>query len=189
MSERAVATREVPKLSRGTGRLGLFVLSVALLAAAVALGVVAARGASPPKTLQDRVRSVASSLRCPVCQDLSVADSPSGLAQQMRATIALDLRAGRTPDEIRAGFVSAYGQWILLSPPRRGLGLLAWVVPALLLMGGVAAAGLAIRRWTAGRMEASPDGSGSLSLPESSISPEDRHLLERALCDEEDEPE
>jgi cytochrome c-type biogenesis protein CcmH len=178
MSEGAIATRGDSKLNRGTGRVGLFVLSVALLAAAVALGIVAARGESPPRTLQDRVRSVASSLRCPVCQDLSVADSPSGLAQQMRATIALDLQAGRTPDEIRAGFVRAYGQWILLSPPRRGLGLLAWVLPALFLVAGIAAAGFAIRRWSEGRLEAS-----------STISSEDRHLLERALRDEEGEPE
>jgi cytochrome c-type biogenesis protein CcmH len=189
MSEGAVAAGGIPKLSRGTGRLGLFVLSVALLAAAVALGLVAARGASAPKTLQDRVRSVASSLRCPVCQDLSVADSPSGLAQQMRATITRDLQAGRTPDEIRASFVSAYGQWILLSPPRQGLGLVAWVLPALFLVVGVAAAGLAIRRWSVGRMAASPDVFRSVSRPEATISLEDRHLLERALRDEEDDPE
>ena len=80
-------------------------LAAALLAAAAVAGFVAARGPTPPTTLQDRVRAVASTLRCPICQDLSVADSPSGLAQQMRATIAQDLQAGMSPERIRAGFL------------------------------------------------------------------------------------
>lgn len=67
------------------------------------------------------VHSVAATLKCPVCHDLSAPDSP--VAQQMRAQISDELRAGRAPDQIRTDFVAAYGEWILLSPPQRGLGL------------------------------------------------------------------
>ena len=84
----------------------------AVVLAAVALAVGLSRGGPGPPTLQERVQAVAADLRCPVCQNLSVADSPSELAQQMRAEIAARLRAGQAPDAIRQFFVSRYGRWI-----------------------------------------------------------------------------
>ena len=152
-------------------RAGALVIAVALVGAAAAIAVAAARGPSAPGTLEGRVRGIASTLRCPVCQDLSVADSPSALATQMRASIAQQLQAGRTPEEIRAGFVAAYGQWILLSPPRRGLTLVAWLIPFGLALAGLLLAGAAIRRWSHRRAGAQP----------ASLAPEDRRLLDRAL--------
>lgn len=153
-------------MRRGTG--WALVLAGAVLVVGSAASVVA-RGPAPPATLDDRVREVASTLRCPVCQELSVADSPSQLAAEMRATIRDMLRRGRTPAEVRAFFVRAYGEWILLSPPRRGLGVLAWVGPIAALLAGAAAAGLAVRRW---RPRGSP--------PE--VTPEERAILTRALA-------
>jgi cytochrome c-type biogenesis protein CcmH len=169
------------------------VLAGALLASAVALGVVAARGPAEPATVQDRVRAVASTLRCPICQDLSVADSPSGLAQQMRASIAQDLRAGMAADQVRAKFVAAYGPWILLSPPRRGLNLLAWIAPILLFLAGLVAAATTIRNWSAsagalGRNGATGDSGQETDRPDE-LSPADRRLLDRALRSVGDEDE
>ena len=137
---------------RGGRRLSLSagVLAGVLLVAAAALAVVALRGPSAPRSMNDRVRSVASTLRCPVCQNLSVADSPSRLAQQMRATIAEELAAGRTPQQIRSEFTASYGEWILLAPPKHGIDLIAWLGPLLLVLGALAAGLAAVRRWTAG---------------------------------------
>lgn len=130
--------------------------------ALAAVGWLALRGPAPPSTFQERVDAVAATLRCPVCRDLSVADSPSELAREMRQLIATKLRAGQTPDEVRSSFVRSYGPWILLSPPSSGLGLVAWLGPAVALLLGAVVVALTIRRFRAravaagGRAEAGP---------------------------------
>ena len=155
-------------------------LAVALLAAGGALLAAGLRGSPPPTSMQDRVRAVASGLRCPVCQDLSVADSPSALAREMRQRIASQLARGESPATIQQEFVHAYGDWILMSPPRHGLALVAWVIPALLFGAGLAIAIFSVARWTQADRErpettASPKASDELA-------PADRRLLERALA-------
>ena len=87
--------------------------------------------------LEDQVRAIAADLRCPVCQNLSVADSPSELAQQMRSIIEQQLKEGKSPEQVRAYFVSKYGEWILLAPKPRGFNLLLWVLPYFALVGGI----------------------------------------------------
>jgi cytochrome c-type biogenesis protein CcmH len=161
------------------------ILATAFAVAAIAILAVALKGPEPPRTLDERAHAVAATLRCPVCQDLSVADSSSPLAREMRRTIEVELRAGGTPDEIRDRFVAAYGDWILLAPTGRGLNLLIWLAPALLLLGGLVLAAVAIRRWTVGA--AGPPGSDTVmdrtgATPETpALSKEDRHLLDEAL--------
>jgi cytochrome c-type biogenesis protein CcmH len=174
-------------------------VAAALLVAGAALLLVALRGAERPRTLEERVREVASGLRCPVCQNLSVADSPSRLAREMRARIADALQAGKTEEEIRAEFVEAYGEWVLLAPPRRGITLLAWVGPAVLLVAGTATALLLLRRWTAAGGPAGVVGAGSRAIPgeapssdgggSGDLPEEDRRLLEDALSSVEEDPE
>ncbi|OLC29910.1 MAG: hypothetical protein AUH31_05745 [Armatimonadetes bacterium 13_1_40CM_64_14] len=85
-----------------------------------------------------RVRLIASKLRCPVCQNESVADSQSELSAQMRTLIRDRLAAGETEDQIVGYFVSRYGEWILLEPPRQGVLWLVWLAPAVALLGGAA---------------------------------------------------
>ena len=155
-------------------------LAGVLLVAAGALAMVALRGPSTPGTMNDRVRAVASTLRCPVCQNLSVADSPSRLAQQMRTTIAQELGAGRTPEQIRSGFSASYGEWILLAPPKRGIDLIAWLAPLFLVVGALGAGIAAVRRWTAGHT-VGPHRDTVDVASASSLTTADRRLLERAL--------
>lgn len=107
--------------------------------------------AAPPPTPEEaaRVNAVAAQLRCVVCQALSVADSPSTTAAQMRAIILEQLREGRSPEEIKAYFVSRYGEWVLLAPTRSGFNLLVWALPFVGIAGGVLAVVLVARRWVA----------------------------------------
>jgi len=117
-----------------------------LLVAGAVLVVVAAallaRGGGEPATVEDRAQAISAGLRCPVCQNLSVADSPSRLAGEMRAEVEGQLRAGRTDDEVRAFFVARYGEWVLLEPRS----LLPFVIPVAAVALGVGAWLLVVRR-------------------------------------------
>jgi cytochrome c-type biogenesis protein CcmH len=149
----------------------------ALLLLALGGLAVAARGPAPAATPAEQVHAIATGLRCPVCRDLSVADSPAPLARQMRDRIAEGVAAGKSPETIRREFVAAYGESVLLVPARRGAGLVPWVAPpALVLAGGLLAAVLALRRWR-GRA-----GAATAGPPSTRTSSADRLLLERALA-------
>ncbi|MFN2543351.1 MAG: cytochrome c-type biogenesis protein CcmH [Actinomycetota bacterium] len=158
-------------------RAAAVILAGALLAAGAALGFAAVRGPAAARNMDDRVHGVASTLRCPVCHDLSVADSPSLVARQMRETIARRLRAGQSPGEIRDFFVSRFGPTVLLTPQGGGAGLAAWIFPVLLSLGGLAVLGMTVVRWSR---------PGSLGAGEPPISPEERSRLERELAEVEE---
>ncbi len=100
------------------------------------------------QALEDRVRAIASELRCVVCQNLSVADSPAEMAVQMRGIVREQLKDGKTPDEIRSYFVSKYGEWVLLAPPAHGFNLTVWLLPFAVLLAGLAWAAWLLRRWS-----------------------------------------
>jgi cytochrome c-type biogenesis protein CcmH len=121
----------------------------AVIVLAAALGVLAPLlvGAAAPVN-EETVHAIAANLRCVVCQSLSVADSPSETARQMRDIIRERLAAGETPEQVTAYFVTRYGDWILLAPPRRGFTLLVWVVPFVGLALGLVVVGVALRRWS-----------------------------------------
>jgi cytochrome c-type biogenesis protein CcmH len=103
---------------------------------------------------EQTVHQVASELRCVVCQSLSVADSPSETAHQMRDIIRERLAAGESPAQVRAYFVEKYGDWILLSPPASGFTLLVWVVPFIGLALGLVLVAVVVRRWSRGSQAA-----------------------------------
>jgi len=123
------------------------VVVLAALAAAATLGLVAVRGHQQPESRAQQVQQVAAGLHCPICKDLSVADSPAPLAQQMRQQIDEQLAAGRSPDDVRAGFVAAYGDSVLMSPPRHGIGRAAYYLPLAVVLGGALVVLLLLRRW------------------------------------------
>jgi cytochrome c-type biogenesis protein CcmH len=133
---------------------------VRALLVACALGAVSAPAVAAAPANEDTVQRIAAQLRCVVCQSLSVADSPSETANQMRGVIRERLAAGETPEQVKAYFVDKYGLWILLEPPRQGFSLLVWVVPYVGLLGGLVLVGLIVRRWsrrpTAKAIEAHP---------------------------------
>jgi cytochrome c-type biogenesis protein CcmH len=79
--------------------------------------------------LDDETLNIARELQCPICQGLSVADSPSQLAVQMRGVIREKLVAGESRDAIMSYFAERYGDSVLMSPPNRGFTAFAWIAP------------------------------------------------------------
>lgn len=124
---------------------------VALLAVSAVImltvtGLHRAASTHSPSSPADVAASVAVTLRCPTCQGMSIADSPAPVAAGMREIVQEQAAAGREPDEIRAYFVDRYGDWVLLTPPRRGITWLLWLLPAAGMLIGTALAVVLIRR-------------------------------------------
>ncbi len=126
----------------------VFPAFVLLLSAFVRASAFPQRSAADSIKLEQRTSAVAAELRCPVCQGLSIQDSPSELALQMRSVVRDQIAAGRTPDEVKRYFVEKYGEWILLEPQAQGFNILVYVLPIAAVLGGIAVVTMAVRRWS-----------------------------------------
>lgn len=94
---------------------------------------------------RDRAQELEQRLRCPVCKTVSIAESPSETASEMRRIVAEQVNAKRSDEEIIAYFENRYGEWVLLDPPVEGRTLLLWVLPALAAAGGASLLGFRAR--------------------------------------------
>jgi len=84
-----------------------------------------------------RVQVLGKQLRCAVCQGVSIADSPASMARAQLDRVRELVAEGKSDEEIRDYFVARYGEWVLLEPPAHGVNLLVWVMPGVLVMGGL----------------------------------------------------
>jgi cytochrome c-type biogenesis protein CcmH len=94
-------------------------------------------GASPGEAgVIERSADIASKLRCPVCQGVSIADSPSGMATKMRGQVRDLVAKGYSEEQVLSYFERSYGEFVRLEPPLRGLNVMLWILPGLVLLGG-----------------------------------------------------
>ncbi len=123
------------------------------------------------QSLDDQALAIANELQCPVCENVTVAYSNSTLAGQMRQVIREKLAQGWTHDQIIQYFVDRYGEAILTQPPKHGLNLVVWLLPAAGVLAGLGVVGTILwSRRTPVPLE-----------PEPSLSEEDERLLAQAL--------
>jgi len=87
-------------------------------------------------TISVRSADIASKLRCPVCQGVSIADSPSGMATKMREQVRDLVAQGYGEEQVISYFERSYGEFVRLEPPWRGLNVMLWILPGLVLVGG-----------------------------------------------------
>jgi cytochrome c-type biogenesis protein CcmH len=82
--------------------------------------------------LDQRTQEVSSLLRCPVCQGMSIADSPSTVALDMKHQVRDMLARGYTQEQILAYFEQSYGQFVLEKPKNPWV----WILPIVVLIVG-----------------------------------------------------
>lgn len=129
--------------------------AIGAMAFAFGTPVAAQQTITDDPVLEAKVAEVSSVLRCPVCQGLSLNDSPSELSQQMRQLVREKLAAGESPEQIKAYFVSKYGEWVLLEPKPKGMNLVVYLAPFILLLGGGGLIVVMVRKWSAQSARAS----------------------------------
>ncbi len=138
----------LPKLSRRGACLTALVAAAALVVVLTPLAVSAqsARRAGPGPAplgpplagaaLDRATEEVSSLMRCPVCQGLSVADSPSSSAVDLKAEVRRMLSLGYSEDQVIAAFERSYGEFIRLEPKAEGFNWMVWLMPMLAFAAG-----------------------------------------------------
>ena len=111
------------------------IVAAGCLLGLVAVGAVLLLGPRSEPTTAQRADALAAELRCPDCQGLSVADSPTSSAREIRRQIDQLLAEGATDDEVRAHFVARYGEWIRLAPSSP----VPWALPFVTVLLGIGA--------------------------------------------------
>src|SRR5687767_5783549 len=74
-----------------------------------------------------RVQRLGKQLRCPVCQGVSIADSPSSMARAQLDKVRELVAEGKTDEEVYQYFIARYGEWALLSPSKQGVTSVLWL--------------------------------------------------------------
>lgn len=134
-----------------------------MLASGAAPVVVSSAWAEPPpapdRPLADpaqeaRARALFGDIRCVVCQHESIADSPAGIAADLRGLVREQIAAGRSDAQIKADLIRRYGDYVLFNPPVRIGTWLLWFGPFALAAG--AGVVLVLRARRRGTVEAAP---------------------------------
>ena len=93
--------------------------------------------AAADPALEARMLAVAAELRCLVCQNQTIADSHSGLADDLRVQIREQLARGASNEQVVAYMTDRYGDFVRYRPAFKSTTALLWVAPGVLLAGGL----------------------------------------------------
>ncbi|PYF81785.1 cytochrome c-type biogenesis protein CcmH [Marinomonas alcarazii] len=86
-----------------------------------------------------RYQSLVEELRCPKCQNQSLADSNSGIAVDLRELVHQLIEQGKTDQEVVDYMVARYGTFVLYRPQHSSATFLLWYGPFILLGLGILA--------------------------------------------------
>ena len=87
--------------------------------------------------IENRLTLLSRELRCVVCQNEALSDSPAELAGDMRQEIRELMKDGKTDQEVLDFLTERYGDFVLFRPPFKPLTYLLWIGPFVFLGFGV----------------------------------------------------
>ena len=93
-----------------------------------------------------RFQHLTQQLRCPMCQNETLADSNAPIARDLRNQIFQLMQQGKSDDEIKQYLVDRYSDYVLYDPPLKPGTCLLWFGPLLILCGGAGVVLVAIRK-------------------------------------------
>ena len=111
----------------------------------------AAAAASPPNAADLEAKLV-----CPVCET-TLDQSNAPVAERMKLFIRERIAAGDSEREITDALVAEFGPGVVATPPKSGFGLIAWLLPLVVLFAGAVVLGVLVRTWSRGRGELVPE--------------------------------
>jgi len=125
-------------------RLGLLALLclVPLLAIAQAIQPLPFRD----RAEEVRFQKLSTELRCPMCQNETLADSNAPIAHDLRRQIFEMMQAGKSDAEIKAYLVDRYSDFVLYKPPVEPKTWLLWFGPLVVLALGGFVVAVQVRR-------------------------------------------
>jgi cytochrome c-type biogenesis protein CcmH len=108
-------------------------------------------------------RDITSQLRCPKCQNNSVADSNAMIAADMRLKVYELLRQGQNRQQIIDYMVARYGNFVSYEPPLTAGTIALWLIPALFTIAGATVVVIRSQRRNTSNGVLSDDESARLS--------------------------
>lgn len=93
--------------------------------------------ASAQTPTPNQINEVARELWCPLCNGVRLDNCELQACVQMREVIAEKLVAGDSKEQIKAYFVTQYGDVVLGAPSGQGFNIVVWILPALVALVGV----------------------------------------------------
>jgi cytochrome c-type biogenesis protein CcmH len=115
----------------------LALLLICVLASFVMAQVQEEEVPSDDPVIEQRLQNLSKELRCLQCQNQTLADSPAGLAADLRREIRVQMKAGKSDQEVIAFLTQRYGDFILYKPRVTFTTYLLWFGPFVLLLGGL----------------------------------------------------
>jgi len=127
-----------------------------------------------PAAVETEASKIFNSMMSPFCPGLLIANCPSPGAAELKEQVKVELAAGVPADSVRALLRAAYGDQVEAVPPAEGFGLLAWIMPGVVLLGG----GVVVAWWLRRRVSV-PAGSAP---PTARLDAEAQARLDRELA-------